>query len=59
MGKTLEKVKDELDELFEKAKSSKNIKDILNFKFSINYFLDEGYNIGDYIHKYNKLDNEK
>lgn len=55
MESTEEEVKNKLDELFEKAKTSKNIEDILNFKFAINMYLDEGYNVKDYIPKWNKL----
>jgi hypothetical protein len=47
-----EKVKKTLDELFEKAKT---IEDLKELKFIINDYIEEGHNLIEYINKYNQI----
>lgn len=52
MELTEEKVRKDLDALLENVKT---IEDLKNLEFSIDDYLEEGYNVRDYIHKYNLL----
>jgi hypothetical protein len=45
-----EKVRKELSDILNNAKS---IKDIIDFPSLIDDYIEEGYNVKDYIHKYN------
>ena len=52
MELTEEKVRKDLDALLENVKT---IEDLKNLEFSIDDYLEEGYNVRDYIHKCNLL----
>jgi hypothetical protein len=48
-----EEVRKTLDKLFESAKKSKDMKEIINLKFTIDEYIDIGYEVENYIDKYN------
>lgn len=52
MNSDEEKIRKELDNLFEKAET---IEDWNNIRFLIDESIDEGYNVRDYINKYNSF----
>lgn len=49
-------VRNTLDKLFNDVK---NIEDLNNLRFTIDEYLDLGYNIMEYVHKYNELNNKE
>jgi hypothetical protein len=55
MGQTEDEVRKTLDGLFESAKNSEDINEI---QFAIDDYIEEGYNVKDYIHKYNSAFNK-
>jgi len=52
MDKTEKDIRNILDNLF---KNAKTIEDIIQIPFSIDEYIEDGYNVKDYIHKYNLL----
>ena len=50
-----EKIKEELEGLFQKAENTKKSEDLEEFKLILDDYLDQGYKVKMYIFKYNLL----
>jgi hypothetical protein len=50
-----EKIKNNLEELLKKAKESKKMDDLEEFKLELDDYLEQGYQVREYIKKYNQL----
>jgi hypothetical protein len=50
-----ERVRKALDEMFEKAEISRDFEEIIELKFVLDDYIEQGYNIRDCIYRYNEL----
>jgi hypothetical protein len=50
-----EEVRNTLDKLFKEVKVTKDLEKINELSFAIDDYIEQGYDLRDYIHKYNEL----